>query len=129
MKVIEYSQVWNLDNLFPDGSTSIQFREHIKFLESKVCDLEKELSHFNTPKGINESLTVAELIDSIGHIRMNLSQSNSYVTCLLAQNTKDQNVPLIRDKTASINARFETALKKLQSILLKTEYEIMGIKQ
>ncbi|WP_404468929.1 M3 family oligoendopeptidase [Sutcliffiella horikoshii] len=124
MKGTKYSQVWNLDNLFPDGSISFQFQEHIKYLETKVCNLEKELSHLNTPKEINETFKVAELIDSIGHIRTNLSQSNSYITCLLAQNTKDQTASILRGKTSSINARFETALKKLQKTLVKTDHQV-----
>lgn len=124
MKGTKYSQVWNLDNLFPDGSISFQFQEHIKYLETKVCNLEKELSHLNTPKEINESFKVAELIDSIGHIRTNLSQSNSYITCLLAQNTKDQTASILRGKTSAINARFETALKKLQKTLVKTDHQL-----
>ncbi|WP_187441917.1 M3 family oligoendopeptidase [Sutcliffiella horikoshii] len=124
MRVTEYSQVWNLDNLFSDKRTSFQFDEYINYIETKVYDLENKLSHLNTPKEVNESFKVAELIDSIGEIRTNLSQSNSYITCLLAQNTKDQNAPMLRGKTTSINARFEAALKKLQKILVKTEHPL-----
>ncbi|NMH74578.1 M3 family oligoendopeptidase [Bacillus sp. RO2] len=40
MRVTKDSQVWNLNNIFPDGSNSFKFQEHLKYLETKVCDLE-----------------------------------------------------------------------------------------
>lgn len=120
----KYSHNWNLDNLYPGGSVSSQYRDHIKHIEFKVCNLEEELNYFNTPQEINESSKVADLIDSIGYIRTNLSQANSYITCLLAQNPKDQTAPTLKGKTSSINARFEAALKKLQKILLRTDLQL-----
>ncbi|WP_404428629.1 M3 family oligoendopeptidase [Sutcliffiella horikoshii] len=120
----KYSHNWNLDNLYPDGSDSSQFRDHIKHIEIKMCNLEDELNHFNTPQEISESSKVADIIDTIGYIRINLSQANSYITCLLAQNPKDQNAPTLKGKTSSINARFEATLKKLQKILLRTDHQL-----
>ncbi|WP_269083734.1 hypothetical protein [Peribacillus butanolivorans] len=41
MKETEYLQVWNLDKLFPDGSQSSQFREHLNNWKSKFLNLKK----------------------------------------------------------------------------------------
>ncbi|MGD6780960.1 M3 family oligoendopeptidase [Sutcliffiella horikoshii] len=120
----KYSQVWNLDKLYPDGSASTQFLDHISHIESKVFSLEEGLNFFNTPKEINHSSKVADLIDNIGCIRINLSQANSYITCLLAQNPQDQNAPTLKGKTSSISARFDAGLKKLQKILVKTDHHL-----
>lgn len=98
MKETEYLQVWNLDKLFPDGSQSSQFREHLKQLEIKVSKFEEKLKFFHTPKELNESLKVVDIIEYIIDIRMNLSQANSFITCLLAQNPKDQSATTLRGK-------------------------------
>lgn len=120
----KYSHNWNLENLYPDGSTSSDFRDHIEHIDNKVCNLEEKLNYFDTPQEINESSKVAEFINSIGYIQINLSQANSYITCLLAQNPQDQNAPILKGKTSSINACFDVALKKLQKILLKTDHQL-----
>jgi oligoendopeptidase F len=124
MKETKYRQVWDLDKLFPDGSESLQFRKHIKQLEIKVNELEEKLKFFNTPREINDSFKISELINYIADIRINLSQSNSFITCLLGQNSKDQQASTLRGKTSSINARFESALKRMQHVLVNTNQHL-----
>ncbi|WP_249598686.1 M3 family oligoendopeptidase [Peribacillus frigoritolerans] len=124
MKERKYLQVWSLDEVFQDGNQSSQFREHLKHLEIKVSKFEEKLKFFHTPKELNESLKVVEIIEFIIDIRMNLSQANSFITCLLAQNPKDQNATTLRGKTTSINAGFESAFKKVQKVLVNTNQRL-----
>ncbi|MEH6892538.1 hypothetical protein V7024_23335 [Bacillus sp. JJ864] len=120
MDVNQYSQVWNLDTLFTGGSESSQLYEHIRQLEAKIYEFEEKLIVFNTPKKISESIKMAALIDFIGDIRINLSQVNSFLTCLLAQNPKDQNAKTLQGKTTVLSTRFESACNKVKIILVKT---------
>lgn len=85
MQETKYLQLWSLDELFQDGNQSSQFREHLKQLEIKVSKFEEKSKFFHTPKELNESLKVVDIIEYIIDIRMNLSQANSFITCLLAQ--------------------------------------------
>lgn len=124
MKETNYQQVWNLEKLFPYGSQSPQFREHIKLLETKVYKFEEKVKFFHTPQELNASFKVADFIENIIDIRMNLTQANSFITCLLAQNPKDQNATTFRGKTSSINARFESAFKKFQKLLENTNQHL-----
>lgn len=120
MDVTQYSQVWNLDTLFTGGSESSQLHEHIRQLEVKIYEFEEKLIVFNTPQEISESIKMAALIDFIGDIRINLSQVNSFLTCLLAQNPKDQSAITLQGKTTVLNTRFESACNKVKIILVKT---------
>ncbi|MFS0892237.1 M3 family oligoendopeptidase [Peribacillus frigoritolerans] len=124
MRETKYLQVWSLDELFQDGNQSSQFLEHLKQLEIKVSKFEEKLKFFHTPKELNESLKVVDIIECIIEIRMNLSQANSFITCLLAQNPKDQNATTLRGKASSINARFESAFKKVQKVLVNTNQHL-----
>lgn len=117
-------QVWDLNKLFPDGSESSQFRDHIKQLEINVFEIEEKLNYFIAPQELKDSLLVKFIINCIGEIRIHLSQANSFVTCLLAQNPKDQNAMTLRGKTSSINARVESAIKKFQSVLVNTNQHL-----
>ncbi|CAH2717342.1 Oligoendopeptidase F, plasmid [Neobacillus rhizosphaerae] len=124
MNKIRYSKEWNLENLFQEGSKSSQLHNHIKQLEIKVLELEDELNSFNNLLEVNDSLRVESITKNIADIRINLSQINSFITCLLAQNSKEQNAITLRGNTSSINARFESALKKFQSLILNISQDL-----
>jgi oligoendopeptidase F len=120
MKETKYIQVWDLDKLFPNGSESSQLREHINQLEFKVSIFEEKLNVLHTPKDINDSYKVADVLDCIADIRINLSQANSFITCLLAQNPMDQKASKLHGKTSALNAVFESALIRLQKVIENT---------
>lgn len=56
----------------------------------------------------------------ITDIRIHLSEANSFITCLLAQNPKDQIAMTLRGQTSFINADFESTIKKFQYTILNT---------
>ena len=124
MNKTRYSKVWNLDKLFQDGSKSSQLHNHIKQVEIMVNELEEKLTSFHNLLDVNESLKVESIIKHIAGIRINLSQANSFITCLLAQNPKDQNAMSLRGVTSSMNARFDSTIKKFQSVILKTNQHL-----
>lgn len=120
MPKTRYSKVWNLDKLFLDGSNSSQLHNHIKQLEFKVSELEEIINIYPNLFDDSESPSVESIIKQIADIRIHLSEANSFITCLLAQNPKDQNAMTLRGQTSSINARFESTIKKFQYTILNT---------
>ncbi|MEH7225601.1 M3 family oligoendopeptidase [Bacillus sp. JJ1566] len=114
MNKASYSMVWNLDNLFTDSS---QLQNHIKQLKIKIEDFEEELNDFGILQE-NEVHKLESALKFIGDIKVNLSEANSFITCLLAQNPKNQNAMNLREKTTSISARFDSSIKKFQRVLL-----------
>ncbi|WP_077604955.1 M3 family oligoendopeptidase [Oceanobacillus sojae] len=117
----KYEQVWNLDNLFPGGSESPSFDSYVKQLELEINGLEEKLNLFGNLIEINESLRLESVIKNIGDIQEKLSQANSFITCLTAQNTKDQGAVVLREVISVMNARFESVIKKFQHIILETD--------
>ncbi|MFJ8460192.1 M3 family oligoendopeptidase [Lysinibacillus xylanilyticus] len=124
MSETKYRQVWNLDSLFIGGSESSQLLDHIRHLEIEISEFEEKTNSFNVPQKINESINVAILIDYIGDIRTNISQANSFITCLLAQNPKDRQAIILQGKITTINTRFEFTLKKVKNTLVKIDYHL-----
>lgn|GEM_PF-3270114 len=124
MGATKYRQVWNLDSLFQGGSKSSQLHEHIGYLEQEISEFEEKANSFNIPQKINESINIAVLVEYIGDIRTNISQANSFITCLLAQSPKDQEAMILQGIITTINTRFESALKKVKNTLVKIDYHL-----
>ncbi|MCP3028724.1 M3 family oligoendopeptidase [Halobacillus sp. A5] len=126
MERANYPKVWYLDNLFQGEGKSSQFSDHINRLEDLVHNLEKCVISLTTLLDTNEGIKVLQVVEIIGNIRLNLSQANSFITCLLAQNPKDQEAAILRGKVAQIDSRFENELSKVKKILSNTKEDIWG---
>jgi oligoendopeptidase F len=121
MEKISYPKVWNLDKVFMGGSKSSQLLDHINRLEDLVHKLEVSVKSFITPLSTNEVIKLVHLIENIGNIRLYLSQATSFITCLLAQNPKDQAAAILRGKIAQIESRFEKELSIVKKIVTYTK--------
>ncbi|MDN4492837.1 M3 family oligoendopeptidase [Ureibacillus aquaedulcis] len=127
-----YSKVWNLDNLFVGGSNSTKFLDFIKQLELKMLELEETLKSPINISHIDGYHRIAYILKYIADIRMNLSQANSFITCLLAENTKDEDAINLRGAATTVNARYESVLKKFQTTISNINHDqwekILGAK-
>ncbi len=101
--------------MFPGGSESPSFNNYVKQLELEITKMEEKLSLFDNLLEINQSLGIESVIKNIGDIQEKLSQANSFITCLTAQNTKDQGAVVLRGVTSAMNARFESVIKKIST--------------
>ncbi|MFB3164402.1 M3 family oligoendopeptidase [Neobacillus sp. 179-J 1A1 HS] len=124
MEKTGYQKVWNLDKIFLGGSKSKQFLEHLHRLEVLLYELERCVTSLTTPLETNEVANLVHLVEKIGDIRVNLSQANSFITCLLAQNPKDQEAAILRGKVAQIDSLFEKELSKVKNILKNTKQNV-----
>ncbi|MEC5423535.1 M3 family oligoendopeptidase [Virgibacillus sp. C22-A2] len=118
MKKEKYQEVWNLKSLFAGGSESPELLVHIEQMEANLSELDNKLNVTNTPKEITDSLMIAELIEYITRIQLEVAQTNSFITCLLAQNPNDHKATILQGKITSISARFESAIQRTQKLLL-----------
>ena len=127
MKDIKYREVWDLDTLFPGGSESYELSEYLEGLEVKVIEFKNKASNFHTPQGVDELLIIAELIEYISIIKVHLSEANSFIVCLLAQNPRNQKAASLQGKAGSISASFESVVKKIQNMLVNTENNLWEV--
>lgn len=118
---MRYRKVWDLDTLFPGGSESHQLSKHIEYLVGMVSEFKSKADCFHTPQDVGDSIKVAELIEYISTITTQLSEANSFTTCLLAQNPKDQKASTLQGQIESVRASFDSVVQKTQSTLVNTE--------
>src|SRR5690625_1492114 len=117
---IKCRKTWDLESLFEGGSGSCQLGEHIETLVTLVSELEVKVDCFHTPQKIDDSLEMAKLIESISLVKIYLSEANSFITCLLALNSKDQKAISLQGHVESINAKFDFVIYKLQKTIANT---------
>jgi len=120
MPKTRYSKVWDLNKLFLDGSNSTKFQNYIKQLDLQVSEFEELINNFQHLSDVSDSSRVESVMKYIADIRINLSEANSFITCLLAQKPNDQNAVRLRWQTSSINARFESMIKEFQYTIFHT---------
>lgn len=124
MVKLSYPKVWNLDSIFQGGGKSSQFADHINRLEVLVHDLEGCVKSFTNSQETNEVTKVVHIVEHIGNIRLNLSQANSFITCLLAQNPEERDAATLLGKVAQQESRFEKELSKVKKILTNTKEDV-----
>lgn len=117
METTKYREVWELDSLFPGGSESSQLLKHIKELEGKVYTFANHVSYFQPSQEVADSIKIAALLEHMSTIQIHVSQANSFITCLLAQNSKDQTATSLQSKIGDIRASFDSSVQKTQKIL------------
>lgn len=117
MEDIKYQERWDLDELFLGGSESPKLLEHIEELKIQIHELHSNISEHLSLQDVAEAIKIAELIDSISTVRLHLSQANSFIICLLAQNPQDRKAASLQGEVGYIRASFESLVQKTQKIL------------
>lgn len=77
---IAYSQNWDLDSLFPGGSSSPSFKALLQETRQRLEHLKKELKTLSDPK-----IGILEFQELDGYCR----EIQSFIACLLSQNASD----------------------------------------
>lgn len=120
----KYSEVWDLDVFFPGGSESLQLHEHLDYIKKEVNDFQRKVDNFRTPKALEDVKNVVSIIEVVSKIRIDISEARSFITCLIAQDTKDKKATVLKGKISTISTYFSSALQKAQKILAKTDHAV-----
>lgn len=115
----EFSKTWDLESLFSGGSDSLQLSDALDNLEMNLGQLEKDIiSSQNYPHNIerlqNEEMVCQEL--------------ESFIHCLIAQNTNDQTAIKYNERIAQAKSGLEsltTILSKQLALLPEPSFDAL----
>ena len=124
MEITSYPRVWNLDSIFRGGSESGQFLDHLNRLEDLLEELKSQVKALLTSLSMNDVSEVARLVEKLGTIRLYVTQANSFITCLIAENPKNQGAVSLRGKVGQLEAHFEKECSKIMDRLINTSDEV-----
>lgn len=94
-----YNPTWDLDVIFPGGSKSEAFHTYINNVQSEMATLSVVVTDFN-PK----EPQIAEVVHKLESTTKKLREAFAYVSCLSAQNVKDERANLLVGKRNELKA-------------------------
>lgn len=115
--VKKYSEVWNLDTIFPGGSESEAFQKHLQDLASELQSFQKELDH--TLKVNDQDVTKwAGYVNKAQEIGKKAREAGAFISCLTAQDTTDDKAKMLGGKTQQLGSKYASIMTSIDEQLL-----------
>ena len=115
---------WDLESIFPGGSSSSEFLSFLEQLEQDIINLQSSLKDREAPKSIEETIEIDGIIDGLQSAAARLSESFSFVGCLTAQDQNDKKAIQLNGKTSLLHASYNKAMALFQNLLRTTDDEV-----
>jgi len=100
---------WDLDVIFPGGSGSAAYTEHLDLLERDISDLTRRLEATAVPKNPADVEAWSSLLEAMQELGRRLRQGGAFVSCLTAQNVKDDEAKRLSGRLRQLSAAFASA--------------------
>jgi len=113
------SQNWDLESIFPGGSSSKEYLAYLDSLAAATKSLLTETS--GDPPNTTGKWT--ELLDRVQSLSKKMRHAGAFVSCLTAQDTKDEPAKLLVGRVRSIGAAFASALTHLDKHVISMSEE------
>ncbi|WP_010649662.1 M3 family oligoendopeptidase [Oceanobacillus massiliensis] len=86
-----YNPTWNLDAIFSGGSDSEEFRTYVENIKKEMATLSAMVEEFDRD---SESMFI-EILKQLESTMKKLQEASAFVSCLSAQNVKDEKADLL----------------------------------
>ncbi|MEW9032873.1 MAG: oligoendopeptidase, partial [Planifilum fimeticola] len=115
----KYAINWDLDVFFPGGSSSPEFRRFVEELTRDVGNLERKIQALDSAGREERPGAWSKLIDDVQELGKRLRQAGAFVSCLTAQNVKDEPAKLLRGRLTQLYADYGAAMTQLERRILE----------
>ncbi|UCZ53090.1 M3 family oligoendopeptidase [Bacillus shivajii] len=111
----KFSEVWDLDTIFPGGSSSKEYQQFLTELEKELVSFQQKLDQL---KGETNVETWAEMIVETQEIGKKVREGGAFVSCLTAQNVKDDDAKLLTGRIKQLSSLYSAVLTSIDEQLL-----------
>lgn len=118
------SVTWNLDSIFPGGSSSAEFAGFLNKLESDIAALSEQVNSAVFPVNAYDTAALDGVIELLQSCAARLTQASEFAGCLGAQNQQDKGAVRLSAKVTGLRAGFEGISSRFDSILRQTSDEV-----
>lgn len=118
------SVTWNLDSIFPGGSSSAEFADFLNKLESDIAALSEQVNSAVFPVNAYDTAALDGVIELLQSCAARLTQASEFAGCLGAQNQQDKGAVRLSAKVTGLRAGFEGISSRFDSILRQTADEV-----
>lgn len=83
-------QTWDLESIFPGGSSSTAFKAFLETLEQEVRQLKAAVSSATVPGSLQEAEGLEQIISMYEQSMAKLSEASAFTSCLVSQDQTDK---------------------------------------
>ena len=113
-------QTWDLESIFPGGSSSPELQGQLELVSEKIDALNKQVEKLTPDLDVTE---FKHLVESMQDVSMHLGQCSSFVSCLTAQNVQDAKARLLQGDLGQISATLGGVMTAIDHILVNIPEE------
>ncbi|WP_342437132.1 M3 family oligoendopeptidase [Paenibacillus sp. FSL L8-0436] len=114
------SLTWELESIFPGGSSSPQFEEFLKQLEADIETLRQQVAASVSPADSESTKSLDAVIELLQSCSGRLIQASEFAGCLGAQNQQDKGAVRLSSKVTGLRAGFEGISSQFDNVLRQT---------
>ncbi|PYZ96149.1 oligoendopeptidase [Alteribacter lacisalsi] len=116
-----YRQVWDLEAIFPGGSDSERFQAFLSTLEADINQFQKDLDSKSVPETEDDLFGIVHVLVRAQEISKRVRESGAFVSCLTAQNTKDEGAKLLTGRVKQLSSSYSSIMTSIDELLLGIE--------
>ncbi|NLJ80136.1 MAG: M3 family oligoendopeptidase [Firmicutes bacterium] len=116
----KYSQNWDLESVYPGGSSSEELLEQVRKVKVGIETLHAYIKALSPDLKAEQLIT---LVNKIQAVMANLGQPSAFVGCLTAQDVQDQQARLLEGNLSQIKARLSVVLTEVDQLLVAVSPE------
>ncbi|AUJ26878.1 M3 family oligoendopeptidase [Virgibacillus dokdonensis] len=120
---------WDLEIIFPGGSKSTKFREHLTIVDQELDKLDAYINQLQ-PKATKENIeALIDLCQQMESTTKLMREAFAFISCLHAQDTNDQHVQPLLGERSQLNAKFggiQTKLKQKLGAITEEDWSLFS---
>ncbi|TCZ75871.1 M3 family oligoendopeptidase [Paenibacillus albiflavus] len=117
-------QTWDLESIFPGGSSSPEFLAFVDGAEADVAVFRQSLDGASAPTSSEDTEVLQKLTDLVQSIQVKLHESYAFVGCLSAQNQNDKKAIQLEGKVRTIAADYLSGMTFFDQLLKNTSDDV-----
>lgn len=118
----QLSQRWDMDVIFPGGSDSAEFASFLRLLETDIAVLQEQVAQADL--NLKNKETFLHVVSLVQSLAVRIKQAGAFISCLTAQNVKDESAKQLNGRVKTISASYSAALSSWELHLLAIDEEI-----
>ncbi|MBT2574767.1 M3 family oligoendopeptidase [Bacillus sp. ISL-51] len=124
MALESLNETWDLNSIFKGGSQSEAFQAYISRLKHHLSAFQQAAEAFKAPQHEDDAKELTPLIDMFERSAIMIRQAGAFVSCLQAQNIKDQKANEWKAQINQLSSDFKSSLVTLDHTLAQIDQSV-----
>ncbi|OOC63386.1 M3 family oligoendopeptidase [Paenibacillus ihbetae] len=110
-------QTWNLETIFPGGSSSPELASFLETLEKDMQALQQDVKNLSVPATIGDAKALEAFLEQFQSCYARVREASAFVSCLTAQNVNDKKAVQLSGRVTSLSASLQSVKSRFDNVL------------